>query len=214
MIAIIDYRAGNLASVARALDHLGFECRVTHDVGEIARSDKVIFPGVGSAGQAMRDLEAMGLDRAIREAYESGKPFLGICLGTQIILEESEESQTTCLGLLPGTVRRFPVPLTSSDGTHLKVPHMGWNQVTMERRHPLFEGVPPESEFYFVHSFFPSPKDEQTVVATTDYGIAFASILAKKNLFAVQFHPEKSGSPGLTLLGNFCSWDGDDGGNL
>ena len=211
MIAIIDYKAGNLASVARALDHLGFECRITHDIQEIERSDRVIFPGVGSAGHAMRDLEAMGLERAIREAYASGKPILGICLGTQIILEESEEGQTPCLGLLPGTVKCFPLPLVSNDGTRLKVPHMGWNQVAMARPHPLFESVPPESEFYFVHSFFPSPKDRQTVVATTDYGIVFASVLAKKNLCAVQFHPEKSGAPGLTLLANFCSWDGDDG---
>jgi glutamine amidotransferase len=210
MIAIIDYRAGNLASVARAINYLGFECRITRDVKEILRADRVIFPGVGSAGQAMLDLRKMGLDQTICELYKSGKPFLGICLGTQIILEESEENQTTCLGLLPGKVKHFPMPLLSNDGKNLKVPHMGWNQVRLKRVHPVFSGVAPESEFYFVHSFYPAPVGNETIIGITDHGITFTSVLGEKNLFAVQFHPEKSGPPGLTILKNFCLWEVDD----
>ena len=210
MIAIIDYKAGNLASVARAIDYLGFECRITHDVKEILGADRVIFPGVGSAGQAMLDLKKMGLDQAIYEFYKSGKPFMGICLGTQIILDESEENETTCLGLLTGKVRRFPTPLLSDDGKNLKVPHMGWNQVKLKRVHPVFNGIAPESEFYFVHSYYPAPDGEKTIIGTTGHGITFTSVLGEKNLIAVQFHPEKSGPPGLTILKNFCLWDVED----
>jgi glutamine amidotransferase len=212
MIAIIDYRAGNLASIAWAIEHVGFECRITHDVEEILGADRVIFPGVGSAGQAMQDLRRLGLEQAIYHLYESGKPFLGICLGTQIILEESEENQTACLGLLPGTVKHFPTPLLSDEGKNLKVPHMGWNQVKLERLHPVFKGLAPESEFYFVHSYYPAPTDRQSIIGTTDHGITFTSVLGKKNLIAVQFHPEKSGPPGLTMLKNFCLWNGEDEG--
>jgi glutamine amidotransferase len=210
MIAIIDYKAGNLGSVARAIDHLGFECRITHEVKEILDADRVIFPGVGSAGQAMQDLKIMGLDQALYDLYKSGKPFLGICLGAQIILEKSEENQTACLGLLPGTVKRFPLPLLSDDGQDLKVPHMGWNQVKFKRPHPLFKGVSPESEFYFVHSYYPAPESEETIIGTTYHGITFPSVLGERNLLAVQFHLEKSGLPGLTILKNFCLWDARD----
>jgi len=212
MIAIIDYRAGNLASIAWAIRHLGFECRITHDVEEILGADRVIFPGVGSAGQAMQDLKRTGLDRTLYTIFKDGKPFLGICLGTQIILEESEENQTTCLGLLPGTVKHFPTPLLSDEGKNLKVPHMGWNQVKLERLHPVFKGLAPESEFYFVHSYYPAPADRQALIGTTDHGITFTSVLGEKNLIAVQFHPEKSGPPGLTILKNFCLWNGEDEG--
>ncbi len=210
MIAIIDYRAGNLTSVARAIRHLGFECRITQKAREILDANRVIFPGVGSAGQAMQDLKRTGLDRTLHTIFESGKPFLGVCLGTQIILEESEENQTTCLGLIPGTVKRFPTPLLSDDGKKLKVPHMGWNQVKFKRLHPLFKDVSPESEFYFVHSYFPAPRDMETIIGTTNYGISFSSVISKRNLLAVQFHPEKSGPPGLTILKNFCLWEPGD----
>jgi glutamine amidotransferase len=212
MIAIIDYKAGNLASIARAISHLGFKCRITHEVKEILGARRVIFPGVGSAGQAMQDLRRMGLNRAIWDLHNSGKPFLGICLGTQIILEESEEGQTTCLGLLPGGVKRFPMPLRSANGRNLKVPHMGWNQVNFRKAHPVLRGIAPESEFYFVHSYYPVPGDSDTIIGTTDHGITFASVLGTRNLIAVQFHPEKSGPPGLTILKNFCLWDGEDEG--
>ncbi len=204
MIAIIDYKAGNLASVARAINHLGFECRITHNLKEIARAEKLIFPGVGSAGQAMKDLIKMDLDKAIVDFYKTGKAFLGICLGTQVILDDSEENETACLGIVSGSVRRFPSPLHSKDGNALKVPHMGWNEVELKTPHPVFEGVAPGSEFYFVHSYFPVPKNKDTIIGTTDYGISFASALGYKNLIAVQFHPEKSGKPGLTILKNFC----------
>ena len=207
MIAVIDYKAGNLTSVARALSHLGFQYRITHEVKEILGADRVIFPGVGSAGQAMIDLKRRGLDQALHEIHESEKPFLGICLGSQIILEWSEEHSTTCLGLLTGTVKRFPVPLISDDGEALKVPHMGWNQVKLKKTHPIFKGVAPESEFYFVHGYFPLPQETAAIIGTTDYGITFASVLGERNLFAVQFHPEKSGPVGLTILNNFCVWD-------
>jgi len=208
VIAIIDYKAGNLASVARALSHLGFQCRVTREAKEIVRADRVIFPGVGSAGQAMADLKRRGIDKALYEFHESGKPFMGICLGSQIILEESEENNTACLGLLHGRVRRFPAPLLSDNGDTLKVPHMGWNRARFIKEHPVFRDITQEDEFYFVHSCFPSPDSTDVVVGTTDYGITFASVLAQKNLIAVQFHPEKSGPAGLTILKNFCQWDG------
>jgi glutamine amidotransferase len=210
MIAIIDYKAGNLASIARAISYLGFKCRITHEVKEILGAHRVIFPGVGSAGQAMQDLRRLGLNRAIWDLHDSGKPFLGICLGTQIILEESEEGQTTCLGLLPGGVKRFPMPLLSANGRTLKVPHMGWNQVNFRKAHPVLRGIAPESEFYFVHSYYPAPGDSDTIIGTTDHGITFASVLGTRNLIAVQFHPEKSGPPGLTILKNFCLWEGED----
>jgi len=206
MIAIIDYKAGNLASVARAINHLGFECRITNNLKEIARAEKLIFPGVGSAGQAMKDLKKMNLDKAILDYYKSGRPFLGICLGTQVILDDSEENETACLRLMSGAVRRFSSPLRSNNGNVLKVPHMGWNEVELKTSHPVFEGVARGSEFYFVHSYFPAPKNKDTIIGTTDYGINFASVLGYRNLIAVQFHPEKSGKPGLTILKNFCLW--------
>ena len=208
MIAIVDYKAGNLTSVAKALTHLGFKCQITSEIHTIQEADRIVFPGVGSAGQAMKDLRKTGLDKAIRDFYESGRPFLGICLGAQIILEVSEENQTTCLGLIQGKVGRFPVPLRSPTGETLKVPHMGWNRVAVKRPHPLFNSVDPESEFYFVHSFFPEPRDAHATIGTTDYGLTFATVLGTRNLVAVQFHPEKSGLPGLAVLKNFCSWDG------
>ena len=154
----------------------------------------------------MKDLRKMGLDKAIRDFYASGKPFLGICLGAQIILEVSEENQTTCLALIPGKVERFPVPLHSPTGETLKVPHMGWNRVVAKRPHPLFRNVGPESEFYFVHSFFPAPRDAHATIGATDYGITFATVLGTRNLVAVQFHPEKSQSAGKKLLDAYASW--------
>jgi glutamine amidotransferase len=150
VVAIIDYKAGNLTSVARALSHLGFKCRITREAKEIVRADRIIVPGVGSAGQAMLDLTHRGIDKALHEAYESGKPFMGICLGSQIILGQSEENNTTCLGLLPGKARRFPAPLLSGHGDTLKVPHMGWNRVRFIKRHPVFRDITAQDEFYIL----------------------------------------------------------------
>jgi glutamine amidotransferase len=210
MIAILDYKAGNLTSVQRALMYLGLDAVITNDVSRISRAHRIIFPGVGAAGKAMTDLKKLGLDEIILEAYHEAKPILGICLGTQIILESSEENDMRCLGLIKGEVLRFPGNLADHQGTKLKVPHMGWNGVELKRKHFLFEGVHPKSEFYFVHSYYPVPADPLEIMGETDYGIRFASFLVRKNLVAVQFHPEKSGRPGLRVLSNFCRWDGQD----
>jgi len=202
MIAIIDYRAGNLKSVERALTHLGLACRITDSAKEILAAERVIFPGVGAAGQAMETIRAHGLNEAIQAVIERGTPFMGICLGTQIILEKSEEDGgTACLGVIPGTVRRF-------EHIGLKIPHMGWNSLTSRIDHPLFAGVDQEAQFYFVHSYYPDPRDADRIAATTTYGITFASVLTHGNVFATQFHPEKSGEPGLKILENFNRWDG------
>ncbi len=147
------------------------------------------------------------LDNALTSCFASGKPVMGICLGTQIILEHSEEDDSDCIGLVEGFTRRFPEKL-SSGGQTLKIPHMGWNSVSFKREHPVFAKITPEAEFYFVHSYYPAPADEAVVLGTTDYGIDFCSVLAKDNLVATQFHPEKSGGPGLQILKNFCAWRG------
>ncbi|MDD5153582.1 MAG: imidazole glycerol phosphate synthase subunit HisH [Desulfovibrionales bacterium] len=207
MIAIIDYKAGNLTSVERAVRKLGYPCKVTNKAGDIKSAERIIFPGVGAAGQAMADLKALGLDNLIREAFLGGKPILGICLGTQIILEYSEENDTTCLGLVPGRVRLFSQPLMEGD-TRLKIPHMGWNGMKIVRPHPVFSGVEAGSEFYFVHSYYPVPADDNYIAGLTGYGREFASAVAYKNLVALQCHPEKSGRVGLKVLDNFCRWDG------
>jgi glutamine amidotransferase len=210
MIAIIDYEAGNLTSVQRALNFLGQESVITSDFSKVMEAERIIFPGVGAAGKAMSDLKKLKLDQALCDAYGAGKPILGICIGTQIIMEWSEENDTQCLGLIKGGVRRFQEEMVDEDGKKLKVPHMGWNDVKIKRDHPLFEGVDPKSEFYFVHSYYPSPKGSGAVVGETDYGSSFASVITEKNLFAVQFHVEKSGRPGLGILSNFCKWSGKD----
>jgi glutamine amidotransferase len=208
MIAIIDYKAGNLPSVQRALQALGQESVITRDYSEVIKAERIIFPGVGAAGQAMADLKRLELDRALIESYHSGKPILGICLGTQIIMKWSEENDTECLGLIQGEVRRFQDGLKDERDRKLKVPHMGWNSVVLKTEHPLFDGVEPESEFYFVHAYYPVAESPDTVLGETDYGIRFASVLNSKNLVAVQFHLEKSGRPGLKILSNFCRWSG------
>ncbi|MGD8983118.1 MAG: imidazole glycerol phosphate synthase subunit HisH [Desulfobacteraceae bacterium] len=210
MIAIIDYEAGNLTSVQRALSFLGQDSVITSDLSEVMQAEKIIFPGVGAAGKAMSDLKRLGLDQALLEAYDADKPILGICIGTQVIMEWSEENDTQCLGLIKGGVRRFQEEMVDEDGKRLKVPHMGWNGVAFNRDHPLFQGVAPESEFYFVHSYYPLPKESGAVLGETDYGSRFASVIAKENLFAVQFHVEKSGRPGLKILSNFCKWSGKE----
>ncbi|HET6490148.1 MAG TPA: imidazole glycerol phosphate synthase subunit HisH [Syntrophales bacterium] len=208
MIAIVDYRAGNLTSVARALQYLGVPCVITDRAEELRRADRVIFPGVGAAGEAMRNIEEKGLAGCIREIYDAGTPLLGICLGTQVIFEYSEEdNRTTCLGIIPGGVKRFPEGM-SEKGDPLKIPHMGWNRVAFRENHPLFAGIPGNAEFYFVHSYYPAPSESSDVAGETDYGIRFASAVARRNLVAVQFHPEKSGRFGLKILENFSRWDG------
>jgi glutamine amidotransferase len=210
MIVIIDYRAGNLTSVQRALDRLGLVSEITSDPSSVKKAERIIFPGVGASGKAMSDLNSLGLDKALWEAFDDGKPILGICLGTQIVMEQSQEGNTSCLGLIKGDVRRFSEDVRDNDGRKLKVPHIGWNRVSLKRKHPLFNGVDPESEFYFVHAYYPCPAEKRCVVGETVYGVRFTSVLGAGNLFAVQFHPEKSGRWGLELLSNFCKWNGRD----
>ena len=210
MIAIIDYKAGNLTSVQRALTSLGWDSVITADYSEVIKAERIIFPGVGAAGQAMADLKRLGLDRALLESFQNGKPILGICLGTQVVMTASEENNTECLGLIRGDVRRFREDLIDEEGRRLKVPHMGWNSVILRAQHPLFEGVDPASEFYFVHAYYPVPDGPEAILGETDYGIRFSSVLNLRNLFAVQFHLEKSGRPGLKILSNFCRWSGTE----
>jgi imidazole glycerol-phosphate synthase subunit HisH len=210
MIAIIDYNAGNLTSVKRAMDNLGKKSLITDEYSEIMKSERIIFPGVGAAGRAMSDLKKRKIDKALIEAFRNKKPILGICLGTQIIMEASEENDTRCLGIIKGRVARFRIDPNKPDVAKLKVPHMGWNSVSFKRPHPLFAGIEKDSEFYFVHSYYPVPDNPENILGDTGYINRFASVLAAGNLVATQFHPEKSGAPGLTILENFSRWDGED----
>jgi len=205
MIAIIDYNAGNITSVSRALKEIGQEFIITNDTKKLDAASHVIFPGVGAAGEAMAYLRQKKLDVWLKNWFAAGRPLMGICLGTQIILEYSEENDTTCIGLVAGSTKRFPEKLVYG-GERLKIPQMGWNSVRLLRSHPVFENVPVDAEFYFVHSYYPAPADGQVILGTTDYGISFCSVIARDNLVAMQFHPEKSGRPGLQILRNFCAW--------
>ncbi|MEA2014075.1 MAG: imidazole glycerol phosphate synthase subunit HisH [Thermodesulfobacteriota bacterium] len=200
MISIIDYRAGNLRSVERALLHLGVACRITGNPLEILSSDRVIFPGVGAAGQAMDIIKLRGLDEVIREVVDNHIPFLGICLGAQIVLGGSKEDDTECLNLIPGKARRF-------SRSNLTIPHMGWNTIVPIQTHPILDGIDARAQFYFVHSYYPEPERDRHIIATTEYGITFASIIGRDNVVATQFHLEKSGSFGLSILKNFSKWD-------
>jgi glutamine amidotransferase len=205
-IAVIDYGAGNLKSVENALRHLGAAFRITSDPRDLDEAGGLIFPGVGEAAASMAELRRTGLDRAVRSFIASGRKALGICIGCQVIFERSEERDTICLGILRGAVRRF------ESGRGLKVPHMGWNQVRFIKPHPLFEGIPQGSSFYFVHSYYPEPAEPEVVAGETEYGTVFASCVARNNLAAFQFHLEKSGPVGLKLLSNFLAWKPEVGG--
>ncbi|MDM8000547.1 MAG: imidazole glycerol phosphate synthase subunit HisH [Dehalococcoidia bacterium] len=196
MIAVIDYGAGNLRSVANAVAALGYRPRVTGNPDDLRRAAAVILPGVGAAPDTVRNLRALGWDDAIREAVADGLPTLAVCVGMQVLFDETEEGgKHGCLGILPGGVRRLP--------PGLKVPHMGWNQVHQTSRHALFDGIPDGANFYFVHSYYAEPEDSAVVAGTTDYGISFCSALVSGNLMATQFHPEKSGVHGLRIYENF-----------
>lgn len=203
MAVIIDYDAGNLRSVQRACAQVGLDAAISADPDAVRRAGRVIFPGVGAAGAAMRSLCREGMDAALREVVANGVPVLGICLGLQISFDHSEENDQRTLGLLPGVVRRFRF-----DHPELKVPHMGWNEVRVVREHPVLRGIEPGDEFYFVHAYYPQPENPQHVFAVTDYESDFASAVGRENYFATQFHPEKSGRVGLRLLANFAGWDG------
>ncbi len=204
MIAVVDYKAGNLTSVRLALEAIGQPCIITPEPEKILASDRVIFPGVGAAGAAMRTLRSTGIAEAIAAAVKKGIPTLGICLGTQIVFDRSEEDGgVECLGIIEGCVKKFK-PESHWD----KVPQMGWNRVSHAKSHPILEGIENNSEFYFVHSYYPSTANPETVLAQTTYaGVAFASVVTAGSLAATQFHPEKSGRVGLRLLSNFCGWN-------
>ena len=208
-IAVVDYGMGNLRSVARALEHVApaeVRVHVTDDAAAIAAADRVVFPGQGAARDCMRAIDAHGLREPLLDAARS-RPFFGMCMGLQVLLARSEENEgTDCLGLYPGTVRRFPTGLADADGRRLKIPPMGWNNVARVRPHPLWDGIADNSSFYFVHSYYADPDSDELVAGTTDYGVTFTSVLAHENVFACQFHPEKSSRDGLRLLANFVHW--------
>jgi glutamine amidotransferase len=208
-VAVIDYGMGNLHSIAKALQHAAPEVdvQITSNSEIIKQADRVVFPGVGAIRDCMYALHETGLAAVIKEVATS-KPLLGICLGMQALLTDSEENNhTNCLNILAGHVVRFPEPLTDAQGSILKVPHMGWNQV-QQQAHPLWENILQNSRFYFVHSYYAVPDNQNIIAATSDYPVPFACALTQKNIFAVQFHPEKSQTVGLQLLKNFLQWDG------
>lgn len=207
-IAVIDYGMGNLRSVSKAIEHVapGRRVVVTGNPEDVARAGRVVFPGQGAMRDCMREMDARGLRAALLAAARD-KPFLGICIGLQMLFEHSEEGDTPGLGLLPGVVRRFPAArMVSAQGEKLKVPHMGWNEVTQAIAHPLWRGIADGSRFYFVHSYYPEPADPALVAGWSAYPFRFACAAARDNVFAVQFHPEKSHTAGLQLLSNFVMW--------
>ncbi|TAJ82295.1 MAG: imidazole glycerol phosphate synthase subunit HisH [Gallionellaceae bacterium] len=230
-IAIVDYGMGNLRSVQQAVRKVapGADVAVTGDAGVIADAGRVVFPGQGAARDCMREIRSRGLDQVIAATVSKGTPFLGICMGLQVLFEHSEEGDTPCLGLLAGPVTRFASGLRDARGNKLKVPHMGWNQVRRIKNppevavapspaggglggggapeHPLWAGIEQDARFYFVHSYYVQPRDASLAQATSDYPQPFVCAVARDNLFAVQFHPEKSAAAGLQLLRNFINWN-------
>lgn len=207
-IAVIDYGMGNLRSVSKALEHVapGARVQVTSDPAAVAAADRVVFPGQGAMPDCMREMEACGLRPAVLAAANS-RPFLGICIGLQMLFDSSEEGNVAGLALMPGRVRRFPPgAMVDSAGHRLKVPHMGWNEVRQRKEHPLWSGIADLTRFYFVHSYFAEAGDEALVSGLCDYGVPFTCAVSRDNIFAVQFHPEKSDIAGLRLLANFIDW--------
>ena len=209
-IAVIDYGMGNLRSVSKALEHVAPHTRVTvtSDPQVVRQAQRVVFPGQGAMPDCMREMESRGLHQAVVEAAQT-KPFLGICIGMQMLFEHSEEGNVTGLGLFPGNVLRFPhEAMVDTKGDKLKVPHMGWNEVWQTQTHPLWQGITDGSRFYFVHSYYGEPTGPDFIAGNTHYPFAFTCAVARDNIFAVQFHPEKSADAGLALLSNFVRWDG------
>ena len=196
MIAIVDYGAGNLRSVVNAVGKLGYQAKVTGSSADVLSAQAVILPGVGAAADTMVNLQTLGLIEPIRIFISEDRPFFGVCIGLQILFTSTEEGGwNECLNIIPGVVRRLPAGL--------KIPHMGWNQVKQKTSHPIFEGIPDEANFYFVHSYYVEPDDRSLVAGETDYGITMCSTIARDNLVATQFHPERSGDIGLRFYDNF-----------
>ena len=207
-VAVVDYGMGNLRSAAKAMEQVAPSAQVviSADPDFIRRADRVIFPGQGAMPDCMREMNASGLKEAVLEAA-STKPFLGICVGMQMLFEASEEGNTKGLGLFAGRVVRFPRDQHAADGALLKVPHMGWNEVHQVQAHALWKNVPAASRYYFVHSFYPLPADAKVSAGESDYGVHFTCAVARDNIFGVQFHPEKSHQAGLALFANFALWN-------
>jgi glutamine amidotransferase len=210
-IAVVDYGMGNLRSVSKALEHVAQAHQrviVSSSPEVIASAEHVVFPGQGAARDCMKQLQDSKLDAVVLQAANE-KPFLGICMGMQVLMSHSEENQgVDCMNLYPGNVRPFADIAIRSKMQSLKIPHMGWNEVSQKQPHPLWQGIGDNTRFYFVHSYYVDPEDKTLVAGTTDYGIEFVSAIARKNVFAAQFHPEKSAHDGLQLLKNFSRWDG------
>ena len=211
VIAVVDYGMGNLRSVSKALEHVVADNQrviVSSNSDEIADAERIVFPGQGAARDCMQQLQNLKLDEVVLQAA-SEKPFLGICMGMQVLMAHSEENQgVSCLNLYPGDVRAFADEALRAQMQQLKIPHMGWNNVAHRQAHPLWQEIEDNRRFYFVHSYYVDPDEEGLIAGTTDYGIEFVSVIARKNVFAAQFHPEKSAHDGLQLLRNFCRWDG------
>ena len=202
MIAIIDYGAGNIRNVVNAINKLGYEVNLTSDPDEVLSADTVILPGVGAAGDTVSSLRKLNLIEPVRRVIAENKPFLGICIGLQVLFTETEEDRgQKCLDVFPGRVKRFP------EGR--KIPHMGWNQVKRKIDHPVFEGVPDNSNFYFVHSYYVDPEDQSLIAGITEYGVEFCSMISRGNMIGTQFHPEKSGNIGLRIYDNFLRYAGN-----
>ncbi|CCO24905.1 imidazole glycerol phosphate synthase subunit HisH [Maridesulfovibrio hydrothermalis] len=205
MLAILDYKAGNQTSVQRALNKLGIPNEITSDKDKLSKATGIIFPGVGAAGQAMDELTSGGLDELLKGLVQQKKPLLGICVGCQILLDYSEENNTKALSVIPGECRLFNPSWEDYEGVPIRVPHMGWNQIELKQDCILFKDIDPESYFYFVHSYYPAP-EEKFIIGETTYGRPFCSLHGREGLWAVQFHPEKSGNPGLKMLSNFYEY--------
>jgi len=205
MITIIDYKAGNLTSVKLAFEHIGQKVKITDRPGDILSAEKIVFPGVGAAQSAMDNLKALNILDAIKKVIANGVPFFGICIGMQLLFESSQEdSGTTCTGILPGSVKKF-----QTADKFCKIPQMGWNMVKITKPHQIFADIEDNSEFYFVHSYYPDCSNKDYLIGQTEYADAvFSSAVAKENIVAVQFHPERSGRIGLKMLENFSNWNG------
>ncbi len=211
-VAVIDYGMGNLHSVAKALEHAKLASRitVTSDHHDIESADRVVLPGVGAIRDCIGEIRRLGIDKVVQDVIAMGKPLLGVCVGLQALMRSSEENNgVACLNILPGEVKFFGENMRDSQtGERLKIPHMGWNEVEQTQAHPLWQGIPQNSRFYFVHSYYVQADDAALISGRCTYGVSFAAALARKNIFAVQFHPEKSQHAGLKLYENFLRWDG------